>query len=238
MLTTFDTTHNRRCGRRLLPAALPERGLLPTTDMGTRPSEAAAPSRAAARNAWSRAHGFSVLELLMVIAVIGVLSAIAIGITPDILRSSRAEGAAAQVNAFLKRNRELAISRRRNIEIRFIAPNQIQAQQRPVPDPPNPLPANTVLETMTFEGRLEYRTFAGQPDNPDLIGNVAAINLGGAAPAMFTSEGTFTDTNGDPINASLFLGVTQQPLTANSISILGTTAAVRAWRWNGSQWVR
>ncbi len=39
-----------------------------------------------------------------------------------------------------------------------IAPNQIQAQQRPVPDPPNPLPANTILETMTFEGRLEYRT--------------------------------------------------------------------------------
>jgi hypothetical protein len=54
---------------------------------------------------------------------------------------------------------------------------------------------------------------------------------------MFTSEGSFTDVNGDPINASVFLGIDQQPLTSNAITILGSTAAVRTWRWNGRVWV-
>jgi prepilin-type N-terminal cleavage/methylation domain-containing protein len=206
--------------------------------MGSRPAAGDVSSGAAGRSRASAETGFTLIELLVVIAVVGILGAIAIGITPTIIESAQGEGASGQVNAFLKRNRELAISRRRNIEILFIAPNQIQAQQRAVPDPPNALGPNVVLETMTFENRLEYRTFAGQGDTPDALGNGAAINLGGQAPLMFTSEGTFADVNGDPVNASLFFGVEEQPQTANAISILGTTAAVRAWRYDGGRWVR
>ena len=44
---------------------------------------------------------------------------------------------------------------------------------------------------------------------------------------MFTSEGLFTDVNGDPINATLFLGIPNQVSTANALTIIGTTATVR-----------
>ena len=55
---------------------------------------------------------------------------------------------------------------------------------------------------------------------------------------MFTSEGSFTDVNGDPINATIFLGIPNQVNTANALTIIGTTATVRTWRNNGSQWVQ
>lgn len=189
------------------------------------------------------AQGFSLIELLMVVAIIGVLAAVAIGITPGIIQTAKGQASTQQLVAFLKRNRELAISRRRNIEITFTAPNIVRATQRAVPDPPNPLGPNTVLETMYFEGRLEYRQFAGVPDTPDAFGAAGPIILGGAAPnalnpVMFTSEGSFTDVNGNPFNASVFLGVVNQKATANAVTIIGTTAAVRTWRYDGSRWVQ
>lgn len=184
------------------------------------------------------AQGFSLIELLMVVAILCVLGGIAMGVTPNVIRVAKGQAGAAQLSSFLKRTRELAISRRRNIEIAFTAPNQVRSTQRAVPDPPNPLGASTVLETMYLEGRVEYRTFGGVPDTPDAFGNGAAIVLGGANPVMFTSEGSFTDVDGNPINASIFLGVQGQTNTANALTIIGTTATVRSFRWDGSRWVQ
>jgi len=211
--------------------AEPERGLLKQPAM-TRWFHVRLSARA------RHAQGFSLIELLIVVAIIGVLASVAIGITPSIIQTAKGQAGAQQLASFLKRHRELAISRRRNIEIAFVAPGQVTSTQRAVPDPPNPIGPPTVLETMFIEGRLEYRQFGGVPDTPDAFGAAAAVNLGGANPVMFTSEGSFTDVNGDPINASIFLGVVNQQTTANALTIIGTTATVRAWRYDGSRWVQ
>jgi prepilin-type N-terminal cleavage/methylation domain-containing protein len=224
--------HNSPGQRPLGLRGLSERHLLDKTAM----------ERFAARRLRTRgrsAQGFSVIELLIVVAILGVLASIAIGVTPAVIQSAKGQSGASQLNAFLKRNRELAISRRRNIEIAFTPPNQVQALQRAVPDPAVvPTPPPTPLETMFLEGRLEYRTFGAIPDTPDLFGNATPVVLGGADPVMFTSEGSFTDVNGDPVNASIFLGVLNQPSTANALTIIGTTATMRAWRYDGSRWVQ
>jgi prepilin-type N-terminal cleavage/methylation domain-containing protein len=194
--------------------------------------------RARARSA----QGFTLIELLIVVAIIAIMGGIAIGITSDAIRNEKGKSGVAQLASFIKRHRELAISRRRNIEIAFTAPNMVRSTQRAVPDPPNPLGASTILETMYFEGRIEYRQFAGVPDTPDAFGSAGPIILGGAPPTvnpvMFTSEGSFTDVDGNPINVSVFLGVVNQRNTANALTIIGTTAAVRTWRYDGSRWVQ
>lgn len=236
-MTTPDTQHNSPGGGPLRSGAGPERGLL---DNGAMATATARRLRTRARSA----QGFSLVELLMVVAIMGVLAAIAIGITPGVIQTAKGQAGAAQLNGFLKRNRELAISRRRNIEILFTAPNMVQAFQRAVPDPPAPTPAPTLIETMYFEGRLEYRTYPSIPDTPDGFGNGSAIFIGGAAapvagnPVMFTSEGSFCDTDGDPVNGTVFLGIPNQPSTANALTIIGTTATVRSWRYNGGRWVQ
>lgn len=182
--------------------------------------------------------GFTLLETLVALGVFAVVTAIAIGVSPAIVRMARGDSGAQELDSFLKRHREMAVARRRDIEIRFIEPNQIQSAERAVPDPPNPTPAPTVLETMTFEGRIRYWRASGMPDTPDLFGNNVPIALGGNEPVMFSSEGSFIDVDGNPVNATVSLGIEGDPLTATAVTILGTTATVQRWRWNGGAWMR
>lgn len=180
------------------------------------------------------ARGFTLLELLIVIAVTGVLAGIGMGISTSVVRMGRGEVGAQQLDAFLKRYRGVAVARRRDIEIRFLPPNQVQSAQRAVPDPPAATPAPTVLETLTFEGNIQYRLFAGMTDTPNLFGNAMAVAVGGAAPVMFSSEGAFIDIAGNPVNATISLGVDGDPLSATAVTVLGATASIERWRWNGS----
>jgi len=184
------------------------------------------------------AHGFSLVELLIVVAIIGILAAIGLGVSGSMVRTAKGQAGAQQLASFMKRHRELAISRRRNIQIVFTAPNRVQSLQMAVPNPPAATPAPTVLETMFLENRLQYQRFAGVADTPDAFGNAADVSVGAILPAMFTSEGAFTDGNGDVVNGSIFLGVPNQATTANAITVVGATAAVRLWRWDGSKWVQ
>jgi hypothetical protein len=176
--------------------------------------------------------------MLITVAIVSAIAAIGVGVTTTLVRMSRGESGAVQVDTFLRRHRELAVARRRDIEIWFIAPNQVESRMRAVPNPPAATPAPQVLERVTIEGGIGYRIFPGVPDTPNVFGNAAAISLGGLTPVMFSSEGSFLDAGNNPINASLFLGVPNDALTATAVTILGATGTVERWRWDGSEWVK
>lgn len=184
------------------------------------------------------ARGFTLLELLITVAISAVVAGIGIGITTTAVRMGRGETGAQQLDAFLKRYRAVAVARRRDIEIRFLPPNQVQSAQRAVPDPPAVTPPPTVLETLTFEGNIQFRLFAGIPDTPNLFGNGTAVTLGGATPVMFSSEGALIDVVGNPVNATVSLGIENDPLSATAVTVLGATASVERWRWNATGWVK
>jgi prepilin-type N-terminal cleavage/methylation domain-containing protein len=233
VVTTSDTSHKYRPPHRLADRTVAECGLLQHRAVGT--------------HRFSDARGFSVLELLMVVAIVGILAAVAVGITPDVVRAAKGESVALQLDGFLRRTREMAISRRRNIQIRFVDPSSVESVELPVPGVGG---APIVLETVPLEGDMEYRKFDEiAVDTPDAFGSATAVTVAGvpyadfiAAPAnniaMFTSEGVFADANGFPVNATVLLGREHQPLTASAVTILGATAALRTFRWDGRNWVR
>jgi len=183
-------------------------------------------------------RGVSLVDLLVTMTLMSIVSGIAVGVTAPVVRVARGEAGAQELDGFLRRQRGLAVARRRDIEVRFVAPNQVQSAVRAVPDPPNATPAPTILETMTFEGRVEYLTADGVPDTPSRFGNDTAVRVGGTLPVMFSSEGAFLDATGNPANATLSLGIDGEPLSHTAVTVLGTTGTIQRWRWTGAAWAR
>jgi prepilin-type N-terminal cleavage/methylation domain-containing protein len=188
------------------------------------------------RKSCSRKHaGFTLLEVLVVIAISFSLMSMAILQFRSSLPGMRANAAMNQVVSQLRVARDTAIAQRRNVQILFPGPNQIQLQRFEQPTGVTPLPP------VFFEGGAQFTLFSGLPDTPSGFGNGGAIVfggiVGGPATMQFLSDGTFVDDTGQPINGTIFVGVLNQPATARAVTILGATGRFRPYSWNGSAWV-
>ena len=141
----------------------------------------------------------------------------------------------------LRSARERAISQRRNVELRFIG---LDARS----DGSQDIGAGGVsyrndhLRTVELENNMEFRVLSGVPNTPDgfSLTNATldgAVAFGSSPTRMFTSEGTFVNQQGDFLNGTLFLAIPSDANSARAITIFGPTALIRAWRWNGREWV-
>ena len=70
--------------------------------------------------------GFSLIEMMVVVMLAFVLMSFAVINTFTTTQNARANTAMDAVISQLRQARELAIAKRRNVEVQFTAPNQIQ----------------------------------------------------------------------------------------------------------------
>ena len=175
--------------------------------------------------------GFSLIEMMLVVTVGIILAAMAIPVSGSFISTTRADSSILSVLDALETARDRSVAERRNFEVSFVTPNHIRVERVEVPSGTKTLIADNVLEN-----GQEFVKFAGVPDTPDMFGATTAIKIGGTAPWMFTSDGGFMDSNGDPVNGTVFLGVPNQPSTARAVTIFGVTGLTRSWKWRGSQW--
>jgi prepilin-type N-terminal cleavage/methylation domain-containing protein len=184
-------------------------------------------------------RGFTLLEMLIVVAIIGTLGAMAALISPGYIRQQKAEGAVSQALEVIRTARETAISERRNVRIVFTPPDVIQTVRENLPIG-GVAQAPTVLRTVQLENRVRFlRPVAN--DTPDLFATTpaqtGAVAFGPSVTRAFTSEGTLIDSNGDVLNGTVFLAIPNQPNSGRAMSIFGATALLRTWRWDGTKWV-
>jgi prepilin-type N-terminal cleavage/methylation domain-containing protein len=66
-----------------------------------------------------REQGFSMIEMMVVIAIIMVIAAMAIVQLQPALQQNRATAAAAEVKSALRQGRETAVSARRTVQVQF-----------------------------------------------------------------------------------------------------------------------
>lgn len=194
--------------------------------------------------------GFSLIELLTVLALILVALGFAIIKTAGLTQNAKANAAMDGVVNILRQGREMAIAKRRNVEVQFNMPNQITLTVLTLPGEAVPPPIPPVYLNDNAPGGSTFMLFAGLPDTPMNFGNGTPINLqqsagGGSWTVMFTSSGAFVGTsqsagalyqvtNNDPVNASIFMGVQGQTATARAVTVFGATGRVRSYHWNGS----
>jgi prepilin-type N-terminal cleavage/methylation domain-containing protein len=174
--------------------------------------------------------GFSLVEIVVVVAVLGVMFGLAAGVTMTTVKASRAESAKATVVTMLELARNQSTSERRDFQLIFTTPNRIQVVRLEIPSGTTPI-ADRVLE----HGQ-EFVKFTGVPDTPDQFGNTTAISFGTTPTIRFTSDGTLIDSSGDVLNGSLFMGEPGKPESARAVTIFGASGLIRSWRWNGTTW--
>jgi type II secretory pathway pseudopilin PulG len=177
-------------------------------------------------------EGFSLMELIVSLALITTIAASAFLVMPGMVKTARADSAAEAALNALRVARDRSIGERRNFELHFLGNNQIQTARVEIPGPTTTIVGNAYLEN----GQQFYR-FPGLPDTPDLFGGTGAIAFGPSPVRMFTSEGTLVDSNGDVLNGTVFFGVPGDKNSARAITVFGATGLLQLWRWSGNTWV-
>lgn len=202
------------------------------------------PSAVVAREAENkrRQRGFSTLELTFVMVTSLIVMAMSVIQMQPFLQQTQANSAQQQLKESLRQARELAISQRRTIVLRFSGTKTTSLYQ--VAEPSNVVSSTPYL-TLVLPGAAQFMTLTGEIDTPDNFGKPASggIEFGGAsgtptAGVEFQSDGTFTDGNGSPINGTIFLGLPNVLTSARAITILGNTGRIKVYRYTGTSWVQ
>ncbi len=175
--------------------------------------------------------GFTLIEMMLVVAVGIILAAMAVPVSSNFITTTRADSSIIATLDALETARDRSVAERRNFEVSFVNPNHIRIERDEVPSG-----IKTLISDNVLENGQQFVVFGGVPDTPDAFGAAAAITFGGVAPWMFTSDGTFVDSNGDVVNGTIFLGVPNQSSTARAVTVFGVTGLTRSWKWRGTQW--
>lgn len=197
-------------------------------------------------------RGFTLVELMVVVALGLIIMGMAIGGVPSLLKTARADAGLTELAAALRFSRESSISNRRNVQLTF-GSNTITATRieycpatcttgtaGSFPGCTSTCTAKTTaLRTVTLEGRQQFLlvTSPSLPDTPDAFGAATATAFGSYTPPMFTTDGSFINSQGDVLNGSVFISIPGDRTSARAITIFGPTGAMHLWRWNGKAWV-
>lgn len=181
-------------------------------------------------------RGFTLVEMTLVIAIFMILAGMAIISINGALPQEQVTSGMNTAMGVIRQGRDTAIAERRNYALVFGPPllsNQLQLQRQEIGGGITSLPVVTLPEPAQFGLDSTITT-----DTPDNFGTCSSgLCFGGSPTQQWLSNGTFVNSLGQPLNATVFVNIAGNPSTQRAFTILGTTGRIRAYKWTGSSWV-
>ena len=206
---------------------------------------------------WKNKQGFSVVELLVVLGIIAVLSAISVPFIVNYKKAYKSEDQALKVIDIMREANQLAITRRRTMRIELdLTDNALLLIDE------NGAAADSLIKKVPLEATKDVRadiipSGVLRPNPPnyadiafatDTVGHLvgtATVTNHNVWSARFRSDGSVVNNSNLPLSATLFVWPPATPggSTARSnaeiraITLFGGTGALRYWKYNGSAFV-
>ena len=176
-------------------------------------------------------RGFTLAEVVISVSLFLVLSGIGVAVLMPAITTAKADAEANRLIGVLQFAREAAITRQRDVEMRIDeAAGAIRLIRLDEDE-------ETLFLEVVFEQQMGLRRFDAMGDTPDEFGGDGAVNFGDVARLLFISDGSLVGEDDVPVNGTIYLAMADQPVTARAITINGTTARPRAYRWSNDSWV-
>ena len=176
-------------------------------------------------------RGFSLVEVIMVVAVLATMMSFSIGITMDAVNSAKADNATGSLINVIEVARNQSTSQRRDFQMVFTMPNKIEVFRLEIPT------GSVLVQTAYLEMGQNFTRIGTLGDTPDLFGHAGAIAFGSTPTIRFTSDGSLIDSSGDILNGTVYVAIDDKTASARAVTIFGATGLIRSWQWNGSAWV-
>lgn len=183
-------------------------------------------------NVNAKERGFSLVEVLVVVALLAIGVSLSMGVTMDAVRSARSDNATGALINAIELARNQSTSQRRDFQMIFTMPNKIEIFRIEVPSL-----AATPIATAYLEMGQSFTRFVPLGDTPDLFSHTGAIAFGSTPTIRFTSDGTLIDSSGDILNGTVYVAIDDKTASARAVTIFGATGLIRSWKWGGSAWV-
>ncbi len=164
--------------------------------------------------------------MMATLSITAVVGSMATANMVSARRSIQGDAAMRVVMSQLNTAREMAITQRHLMEVQFVGNNSVRIVRHEAPGN-----ATTVVSTVVLENNAMFALAAGVPDTPDAFGAAAAVSFGLAQAVMFGTDGTLIDTNGSPVNGTVFLSIPSESETTRAVTVLGSTGRVRGYKW-------
>ncbi len=193
-------------------------------------------NRAAAKS--PKQHGFTMIEMLIVMAIIGIMAVFAVIQIVPAVRNARAESAIQTVAGWMRRTQERAVDERRVYRLSFIAPGTLQVDLVNIA-PPNPI-TYTFVQSINLPTDVQFQVVANLPtgvNTPDgfSVGGVVPINLGqenggGLNQIYYQTDGRSLDSLNRPNSGVVYTCRAGEILSCRAVTVWATTGRTKTWR--------